>query len=184
MSIAGAVFVLFATLASGFLDPPTDVIVYDGVLNHSACSGLVNEARARMNDSALSISGAEASEWSHWDAVLYNAFSTAIQRYVQSFASSPHTIPFVRGDSGYVLVRYTSSMGPQIDAFAYPPAIVSAVMMLNDDVGGGDFRMPRQQWTTSPTCGRVVMFPSTFTHPWSMTPVRIGELFYVVTSFR
>lgn len=106
----------------------------------------------------------------------------------------------INEDDGYVLLKYTS--GGKYDIH-YDQAlhenktkgvrVISAILYLNDDFLGGETYFKYQDYTLKPKPGRLVFFPSTYTHPHMSLPVRPplsyeggneGVKYAIVTWFR
>ena len=149
------------------------VRVYDGVLNASACEGMVN-ATAGQETALIPLSGPQ---WGPWDELLYRVFGDYLRRYAAQF-----DLPNVTHDTGYSVILRRRGDPPMTAAYSKRVDLVlAALLFLNDDVGGGNLEVSGRE--IEPRCGRLVMMPNAFTHPIRLRDVRVGELRLVATWF-
>jgi hypothetical protein len=117
------------------------------------------------------------------ESILYNGFHRALQTYIETF---PVLKQFAFEDCGYQLSRYEKNEGfylPHADGgVGALDRIVSAIVYLNDVDEGGGTRFHNQDLTVQPREGRMVMFPSAFTHMHeALKP--ISDHKYILTTF-
>ena len=161
---------LFVILAHGF----SDIAIYDKSLSPLDCNQLIQQANR-----AHSINLSNNPTWKSWDDKLFAIFSDAIRRYVAPYP----VLPPATKDIGYTLMRLTKENGT-IHPFIDRDAIISAVLFLNEDVAGGEWWFPLQPTQTiTPDCGRLVVFPSGYTHARGVKHIRLGEEWFIVTKF-
>lgn len=104
-----------------------------------------------------------------------------ISRYLER---SSHAT--VERSSAYELLRYEEGQhfGLHVDAVRSNPVLghrrISAVAFVNDDYEGGELHFPRQGITVWPEEGMLVLFPSNFTHPHEVLPVKRGTRYSIV----
>lgn len=114
------------------------------------------------------------------DDTLYSVFSDAVNRYGKKF-------PFFncRKDEGYFLLKYLKDgkYGQHIDSGSDNHRIVSVILQLNDGYTGGELKFFNGKHTQELKKGTVCVFPSCFTYPHQITPVKSGERYSVVSWF-
>ena len=147
-----------------------DILVLESQLNATQCQEIVAQAHGPINIS-------RDPTWKGWDQQLFRVFDNAVRLY-QAFIGHPLG---VNKSKDYLLgVRNAThdSVAPFCD---YLP--IGVVLFVNDEVAGGQWYFPRQDKSFEPACGRLVMFPNTFTHPHGIKDVRVGTTWFVLTSF-
>ena len=150
-----------------------DILVLERQLNASECQSIVQQAG---NQPRIVIS--KDPTWSQWDKRLFDVFGNALLAY-NGFIGHPLG---ANQDSGYVLIQRNTTHDSVAPFCEYKA--VYAVLFLNGDVAGGQWYFPRQKETFEPECGRLLMFPDTFTHPRAVRDVRLGTSWVIVTSFK
>lgn len=149
-----------------------DIIEYSHVLNETACTALYSNETVYLSRNPV---------WAPWDEMLYKLFGDYLQRYMSNYS----VMPPIDADVGYILNVYKPSSKPIVPNIAPNPKwMIAAMLLLNSDVGGGDVYFPRQKKKVAPECGKLIVFPNSYTHPVSIDPVRIGEMRFVVTWFQ
>jgi hypothetical protein len=135
-----------------------DIMIINHVLTENDCSEIISNVSA-------------------WDSRLYVIFSTAIQEYAQQY----DPIPPITQDNGYKLMNTTPTT-----LYIDTNHMVGAILMLNDNVAGGQWYFPRQKEIADiePTCGKLIMFPSGYTHPRATKLIRLGVEWFISTYFR
>lgn len=157
----------------------SDIYISDGVINSTSCLQMIDASKSMANETfSISTSG---STWHPWDSLIYKVFGEEIQRYLSKYT----TIPRIESDTGYIMsVRKTTSE-PISESFSpHSNYIITGILLLNADVGGGSVYFPRQKQHIAPECGRLILFPNSYTHPVAMDPVKIGEMRFIVTWFK
>ena len=155
---------------------PQDVMILTHRLNFTMCQQLIQFANHTCR---VALSTNETLK--PWDNVLFNAFSEALRTYRMQYA---HFFDMENKDVGYTL-----SVRSKQDAEATPSFLgasrytVGAIVMLNDDVAGGQLSFPRQKILIDPECGKLVIFPNSYVFPFTMTPVRLGHVYFISTYF-
>lgn len=154
--------------------------VYDDVINASSCEQMVEASKSFGNASIVSISGKQA--WIPWDELLFEQFSNKIRDYSSRFVVSPT----IHEDTGYTLIIRTPADDSTAPMVGNPPTLVLGMLLfLNQDVGGGELLFPQQNgFRVDPECGRLVVWPNTFTHPHALNAVRIGEERFIMSWMR
>jgi hypothetical protein len=132
------------------------------------------------------------------DHALFKLFDFGVKKYIDLMIQTGLGICLetsnaliINEDDGYVLLKYTP--GGKYDIH-YDQAvhenktkgarIVSSILYLNDDFQGGETYFKYQDYTVQPKPGRLVFFPSTYTHPHAALPIKEGVKYAVVTWFR
>jgi len=116
-----------------------------------------------------------------WDTLIFETIHGMARDFLQATPSLPNTLD----DTGYMLLRLLPENGtipPHFDP--YSCAVVNVILLLNDNVGGGELWWPVQNKRVAPQCGTVVFWPNAYTHPLGIDRVRVGALHFIQTSFR
>ena len=153
-----------------------DIYVRDGVLSYGQCQRLLNHG-FKESIKALENGSKESSD-------LYPIFHTSIELYLEEGGFPVY--PSITKDTGYVYYRFCSENTTRL---SIPPlgTHVSAMLFLNGNnwSSGGGWVFPRQNITVHPQCGRILVFPTFFTYPHVMNPVRQGEFVeFIATWFK
>lgn len=129
------------------------------------------------------------------DELLYNIFNTSIMQYIidinHNSTNDEYSIINITSDDGYKLLCYPP------DAFHKPHVdqntdendkkklcLVSGILYLNEDFEGGQTNFPLQNVSITPKIGRVILFPSSFSHIYESKPIISGYKYAIVTWFR
>lgn len=170
---SGCIFLLSLLLVEG-----TFIKTYNNVINASACHEIIQESLG-FRTALVRIS--ETPQWAPWDALLFNVISNYITQYRSNFLVPP----VVHQDTGYTLVYRNKSDDSTIPVVVSPPSIILGItIFLNDDVGGGELVFPSQDTMITPECGRMVVWPNSFTHPHAFNAIRIGEQRFIMSWMR
>ncbi len=155
---------------------PNDVMILENQLNSSICSQLIEFAN---HTSQVAISTKEALK--PWDNMLFDMFSNAFREYRMQY---PNFFKMENKDVGYTLSTRSKQDRDAAPGFVGSTQyIVGAVVMLNDDVAGGELSFPRQNLAIQPDCGKLVVFPNSYVFPFTMKPVRLGHVYFISTYF-
>jgi hypothetical protein len=156
-------FFLFLTIAT------CDILSLNHRLTDEICQILINSA----NGTASRYSNDSPS-----DKILFETFGNALREYAKLIA--PYEFKHT-DDVGYYYFEYDKRNDTEV--FYKKMGALTAILFLNDDVAGGEVFLPRQKEKYNPKCGDLVMFPSGFTHPYTILQVKIGVLRVVRTYF-
>lgn len=132
------------------------------------------------------------------DYALFKLFDFGVKKYIDLMIQTGLGVRLetsnaliINEDDGYVLLKYLP--GGKYDIH-YDQAfhenktkgvrIMSSILYLNDDFQGGETYFKYQDYTVRPKPGRLVFFPSTYTHPHAAIPVQEGVKYAIVTWFR
>lgn len=106
----------------------------------------------------------------HWvaiDAQLYGALAPLFKEYVGlHFGLQEYGLR----DTGYIVVRYTAGTGfykwhsDETDLNSHMRFRFSTIVYLNDVAAGGETEFMHQGVLVKPEAGKVLLFPSTWTH--------------------
>ncbi len=171
----GVLFVLIFYFANAAAN---DIITLSGMISESKiCTDLIAKA-GNAHDIKISLD----TTWQAQDNLLFEVFARGLvelkRRYAEFYA------PNITRDSGYQLFRINEANTTHSVIYANVIGQVTAVLFLNDDVAGGEWQFPRQEnITVAPECGKMLLFPSSYTHPHLIKRIRIGVETFVVTSF-
>lgn len=120
-------------------------------------------------------------ESSDIDTLLFNQFTTVLQRYHNEFP-----LMYCTQDTGYQLLQYEAGgfYKQHVDQTPeYPHRTVSAAILLNDDFEGGQFSFFDRTYIPPLTKHQCIVFPSNFMFPHEITPITKGTRYSVVTWF-
>jgi hypothetical protein len=164
-----------------------DIMIVDGVLTEQECAQIREQAGpAFLTTGSGRIALSTEPTWKPWDERLLVIFGDTIRTYVAQYEASG-VLPPVTQDMGYLLTARTAQNGT-LAPYADKNALISAVLFLNDDVAGGEWEFPRQQQRDqtpiASACGRVIVYPSGFTHPRGAKAVRLGTQWFILTWFK
>lgn len=148
----------------------SDIFVLENQLNATQCESIVAQARGPVNIS-------RDPTWKGWDNQLFHIFDNALRLY-QAFIGHPLKVDKSRD---YILIRRNATQDSVAPFCDYQP--VGMILFVNSDVAGGEWLFSRQGKTFEPVCGRLVVFPDTFTHPHAIKSVRLGTSWVVFASF-
>lgn len=155
-----------------------DVLILDKQLTMEDCNEIVAYATASSpNEYRIALSTDPT--WFSWDNRLFKIFENALKAYVAPLPVMPHA----SSDTGYFFFKRDA--GNKTFLFLDQPGmVISSLLLLNDNVGGGTWHFPRQNIKIEPECGRLVVWPSTFTHPHEIQKVTIGAEYFIMTWFK
>lgn len=149
-----------------------DISIYENTMNSTTCDVFTSPHKhfAISKDAA----------WKPWDDYLYALYAQYLHTYLSTFP----VVPPISSDTGYILCKHNDSKAMNPSISPDPQMVITGIILLNSDVGGGDIWFPRQKKKIEPACGKMILFPNSYTHPISMEPVRIGNLRFIVTWFK
>ena len=103
-----------------------------------------------------------------------------LQTFIKSFLNLK-----VMGDSGYKLRKIHSttrlhSDGTTDDTYV---RILSCIIALNSDYGGGEITFPRQDFKAVMEKGDIILFPPYWTHPHMVYPPHRGTNRYTINTW-
>ena len=153
-----------------------DIYIRDGVISYGQCQRLLNYGF----EEPIQLLPSDTQEAKD----LYPIFHTSIELYLEQGGFNVY--PSITNDTGYMYYRYCDANTTRL---SIPPlgTYVGAFLFLNGNKwsGGGEWSFPRQNLTIHPQCGRMLLFPTFFTYPHIMNPVRKGDfLEFMATWFK
>lgn len=117
-----------------------------------------------------------------WSSYLVYTFKKALQKYDQCFKlNSMYDIIDVQ------ILKYTEGghYNFHVDSGIHTPRTLSCIFFINDDYEGGNllFRFPNQKEiiNVEKVKNRMIVWPSNFLYPHSVSPVTKGERYSVVS---
>jgi hypothetical protein len=167
---------------------------YTKSLTHRDTENKSTHSNYRISDQVLISSTPKLSQLDHQ---LYGLFNQGIMKYTQLMLhralgiSQESNALDINSDDGYALLKYLpgGKYDVHFDQAVHEnktkgARIVSSILYLNDDFKGGETYFKYQNYSVKPKPGRLVFFPSTYTHPHSALPVQEGVKYAIVTWFR
>lgn len=161
-----------------------DLAFCDEIVKHSEEfatfeKGGITNARL-FDDTVRNVHMTGVGQWPEIDGKLYKIFGRAMQTYV-----SKHADLAVKGDEGYTLLRYGPGQhySEHVDNCTDRPRQVTAILGLNSEYTGGEFRFWGGSWEKTIEKGALLMFPSSFQYPHGVQPVREGTRYSIITWF-
>ena len=160
--LRGVLFFLLCLFSLG--NSNTDILIRENVVSKAQCTRISNEINSTVTD-----------------AQLYQIATNSLEIYLESMQFPVY--PNITQDSGYVLVKLNDSYeGQKMYAGDHKQAYVGMYLFLNN---GGTIVFPRQNTSIVPACGKMILFPNSFTHPYFISPIEKNTfLNFVVTWFK
>ena len=155
------------------------------------------EVNPHRTSHELRITGEANLQWI--DRFIYTILNMGIKMYCDELnrsiygqeLSSEKMRICITNDEGYSLLRYRPGeyykihldQGVRKNEEQGGMRLISALLYLNDDFEGGETHFYHQDFRCVPKKGRMVFFPSSYTHPHQSCPVKNGTKYAVVTWF-
>lgn len=107
-----------------------------------------------------------------------NSFADEIEKDYQNYYNV-----LVPEHRGYSILKYSKNeqFTDHIDHTVYEPRTISTIWYINDDYEGGEICFPRFDIKYKPNKNELLLFPSTYTYNHSVTPVKNGVRYCVVS---
>ena len=117
------------------------------------------------------------------DNRIYKIIHDKIDRYLDIYAPMWFNM---KGDTGYQLIKYKTGdfVTEHIDTSGGESRILSCSLLLNDDYKGGELAFFNKRYKHKGSKGDLVIFPSSFTYPHEVLPVKSGTRYSIVTWIR
>lgn len=187
------------------------IAIYDDVISHQTCDYILKECKKKgefhqsyIDQIKPKLSNIRTSEelaisytpnLKEIDSFLYTVFHEYSQTYLnkmtEMYSGSTYPIFDISVDDGYNLLKYEQGCYYKLHVDqdtklngSNKIRIVSALLYLNDVSKGGGTHFISQKITVQPKKGRIVMFPSSYSHAHESIPVESGEKYVIVTWFR
>lgn len=194
--------ILFFTVVHSYYVAQTPVMyVFDNVLNQTMCDWII--ARVEQ-ENMWKLATIRKNSTNVLDIKYRNNYVTFISVLPQLQDVDNFVFPYVTAvgqqyiylfnreldrpmllfnhDEGYHVVKYNDGQFYDIHIDnTLDTRLVSIVFFLNDNFAGGDLFFPKQSLSIQPKRGRVVAFPSFYTHPHRAQPVINGTKYALVT---
>lgn len=154
-------------------------LVVDGVISVNQCDEIINEAHRQ--------DGTKHGILKTHDAELHAVFSTYASKYIDAQAIRPFHVNSTLRDRGHQWVALTNAKDTLI--VDSPDSVFGAILFLNDNVAGGHLSIEtgvpdkQQPLVVQPSCGRLVIFPSTYALPKTVQRIKLGTLYLVNVYF-
>lgn len=159
------------------LEPVHNLISFDGQVMDG-----VFKATKRTSDLPFSNNERLNSHGLSWDAdfkasdeAIVTGLKAALSHYTQQYRALYDLVHPV--DSGFNLQRYTKSEGfyrEHVDSLPWERStnhrVLAALVYLNTIEHGGHTNFPLHEVSVAPVVGRIVLFPTTWTHPHEGCP--------------
>lgn len=188
------------------------IAIYDNVITTEMCENLINIIKENGTFKKSMVHGVDKEEISSYrsseeiiinssknmenvDSLLFNLFNAAIITYADEMSeillNRSSSLLSITTDDGYRMLHYApgdcykshvdqNSANNNISKMR----IVSAILYLNDDFKGGGTRFAAQKTIVKPKTGRIVLFPSSFSHVHESTPIIEGDKYAIVTWYK
>lgn len=118
-----------------------------------------------------------------YDKKVFDIVSSAVLRYKETLESKGHGVPDIRSDEGYQLLNYQEGyyFNEHVDEGGGLSRTLTCVINLTDQHDGGNFCFFKEQIKVKLGVGDVVIFPSSFLFPHSVSTITKGERYSIVT---
>jgi predicted 2-oxoglutarate/Fe(II)-dependent dioxygenase YbiX len=114
---------------------------------------------------------------------IYEVIGTILKKYKDIHSS--FTTGLTTEDTGYIHLLYKGDQKGEykehVDHADQFPRVLSCSIILNDDYDGGNFAFFNKEYIVEKKAGSVVVFPSNFCFPHSITPVSKGDRHSIIT---
>lgn len=152
-----------------------DIVTLHKMLNETTCKAMIDKTQLSLQVVKIGLE----TTWQAEDQMLFEAFSKGILDLKARYYELN-----VTHDSGYQLFSMNEENTTSPVLYASSIGQVTSVLFLNDNVAGGEWVFPRQgNFTVAPECGKMVLFPSSYTHPHTIKRIRLGRELFVVSFF-
>jgi hypothetical protein len=159
------------------LQPVYDLISFDGQTMDGVQKAIKRTSDLPfVNMELLNSNGLSwESDFKKVDEAIVEGIKTALSHYMQQYRSL-HSLVFPV-DSGFNLQRYTKNEGfyrEHVDCVPWDTSsnnrILAAIVYLNTVEHGGHTNFPLHEVSVAPVVGRIVLFPTAWTHPHEGCP--------------
>ncbi len=152
----------------------------------STSPGTVSNGVINLNAKNTTDLKLEGEEWGDINNLLTNPFSEALNQYGITY---PEVKPMINWKSEFLIMKYDQGSGyfnwhTDTDNKHYSEAnkVLSIIIYLNDVADGGFTEFRDQEVRVNPVAGRVVIFPSYWTHMHRSTMPESGPK-YIINCF-
>ena len=118
------------------------------------------------------------------DERLFNIITDHLKKYLENYDSLGYVQ--IKEDTGYMLLRYKTGdyVKKHVDTSSEQHRTLSCSLILNDDYDGGEMSFFDGEVKPDLKRGDLVIFPSSFTYPHEVLPVKSGTRYSIITWVR
>ena len=118
------------------------------------------------------------------DDKLYKIINDLLQQYLKEYDSLGYIR--IKEDTGYMLLRYKTGdyVKKHVDTSSEQHRTLSCSLILNDDYDGGEISFFDGEIIPNLKKGDLLVFPSSFTYPHEVLPVKSGTRYSIITWIR
>ena len=118
------------------------------------------------------------------DDKLYKIINDLLEQYLKEYDSLGYIR--IKEDTGYMLLRYKTGdyVKKHVDTSSEQHRTLSCSLILNDDYDGGEISFFNGEVKPSLKRGDLLVFPSSFTYPHEVLPVKSGTRYSIITWIR
>lgn len=145
----------------------SDIFIRQNLLSQSQCKRIREEIEDLNHTQLIPVNGTT-------DVLFYQIVSSSLELYLEQMHFP--VLPNISRDTGYARARLNDTFISREMYVGLSNAYIGMYVFLNgyNDIGG-EFIFPRQNTTIAPECGKAFLFPSFFTHPYLITPIKSGH---------
>tara|TARA_Y100000389_G_scaffold107292_1_gene104282 strand:- start:3075 stop:3656 length:582 start_codon:yes stop_codon:yes gene_type:complete len=179
----------------------THIGIFDNVISPEKCQDIIEQYQLNAHRhepgkvAAGTWEGKITTDWNiisdldqNVDTLIFETFSSCFKKYIEKFDIEPLWLPDSICDSGYKVMKYDKGKGI-FDTHtdndfqdSTERRFLTALLYLNTIKEGGETKFQSQGVIVKPKAGRVVMFPSFFTHPHTGN-MPLSKDKYVINTF-
>ena len=118
------------------------------------------------------------------DQKLYKIINDLLEKYLKKYDSLGYVQ--IKEDTGYMLLRYKTGdyVKKHVDTSSDQHRTLSCSLILNDDYQGGEISFFDGEVKPNLKKGDLLIFPSSFTYPHEVLPVKSGTRYSIITWIR
>ena len=118
------------------------------------------------------------------DERLFNIITDHLKKYLEKYDSVGYVQ--IKEDTGYMLLRYKTGdyVKKHVDTSSEQHRTLSCSLILNDDYDGGEMSFLDGEVKPDLKKGDLLVFPSSFTYPHEVLPVKSGIRYSIITWIR
>ena len=115
---------------------------------------------------------------------MFNIITDHLKKYLENYDSLGYVQ--IKEDTGYMLLRYKIGdyVKKHVDTSSEQHRTLSCSLILNDDYDGGEMSFFDGEVKPDLKRGDLVIFPSSFTYPHEVLPVKSGTRYSIITWVR
>ena len=118
------------------------------------------------------------------DERLFNIITNHLKKYLKKYDSLGYVQ--IKEDTGYMLLRYKTGdyVKKHVDTSSDQHRTLSCSLILNDDYEGGEISFFDGEIKPHLKKGDLIIFPSSFTYPHQVLPIKKGIRYSIITWIR